>query len=563
MFKTQNTNFKNNPKKIKKLYIIYGGPSSEREVSFASKDYFCELFKDKNPILVEWLNDFKFQILPPRHSGLPESRQAGEPESKVEILKQVQDDASHVHLYSEEDFYQKLSKEKCLVIIAGHGEYIEDGYLQERLSLHKIPFTGSCSSSCKLAMNKYESQLVAEKFVKTIPTYKCKPKDFNFTVFEKYVGTFPVFAKPNNLGSSVGCVKAKSKTELKKVLLSLDDIDYLFQPEIKGVELSVGTVRKGSNYLNLPVTEIRPTVSDFFSWDAKYKKGGSNEITPATVSSEVQIKIKELANKIHNALGLGFYSRSDFILSRKNLYYLETNPYPGMSSASLLPQQLVVSKSVEIFKRGLLQNFVNPISKTAIKLKIPYQSQFTLSKNNNVARDNGWEVPVEGYNQSGAKSISDYKKYSNNICGTACIKMILDYYDKHPKSLFEVFYLLNDLDLYTEDLSLNYADLSNFSKSYNLKSKTYRSELTIDEVCRSLCKGIPVVLSVGTFNIKPKEQQKTSGHLVLCVGYNLNKKVLYIHDPSGDCKNNNCEYRSVDFSEFYNVCSGKGFIVYK
>lgn len=529
----------------RKIYIIYGGPSSERQVSFASKDYFYNLYKDRNPTLVEWLEDFKFQVLSKGHSG---------GNSKLPIESKI---------YTEKDFYKKLSKENCIVVIAGHGEYIEDGYLQEKLSLHNVPFTGSCSSSCRLAMNKYESQLVAEKFVKIIPTYKCKPKDFNFKALEKYIGTYPIFAKPNSLGSSVGCFKINSKMGLKKLLVSLPDIDYLFQPDIKGVELSVGTVRASFRYLNLPVTEIIPVSSDFFNWDAKYTSGGSKEITPAAVLEDVQEKVKDIANKVHNALGLGFYSRSDFILSGKDLYYLETNPYPGMSKTSLLPQQLAQANSIKDFKVGLIKNLVKPINKSNIKLKVPYQSQFTLSKNNNIARDNNWNTPASGYKKSGALSVVDYKKYSNNICGAACIKMILDYYGKTPSNLFSIFYQLNNLGLYTADLSLNYTNLSPYFKKYKLKSKTYRVGLTIDEVCRNLSKGFPVVLSVGTFNIKPSQKQKTMGHLVLCVGYNFKKGVLYIHDPSGDCEKRECRYREVKLSDFYNFCSEKGFIVYK
>lgn len=315
--------------KSTKLYILYGGPSSEREVSFSSKKYFEKLYSEYSPILVEWLENFDFKV------------------------------GSKLH--SEAEFYENLSAEDCIVIIASHGEYVEDGYIQKKFEECGIKYTGSDSKSCKLAMDKAKSQKVASKIcdVKFVPTYSFSPKAYNYDKTEVSLGKscFPLFLKPNNLGSSVGMYLVNNKKELEEVVKTLPDISYLAQPKIDGVELSVGTVRDGDDYLDLPPTEIRPILGEFFTWDAKYKVGGSEELTPATVGLYVQEKVKNSANAVHNALGLGYYSRSDFIFSDNDeIYYLETNPLPGMSSTSLLPQQLEVSKNISAFKKGLLQN---------------------------------------------------------------------------------------------------------------------------------------------------------------------------------------------------------------
>lgn len=318
--------------KSTKLYILYGGPSSEREVSFSSKKYFEKLYSEYSPILVDWLKDFRFNVL---------------------------GDA----IYSEDEFYKKLSGEDCVVIIAGHGEYIEDGYLQQKLDfqIHHISYTGSNFPSCILAMDKVKSQEIVAQInnVKVIPTYSFIPSNFKYSELEKKLIniSFPLFLKPNGLGSSLGIYLVKSKRELLNKIDKLPNILYLLQPKIAGIELSVGTVRDGKGFLNLPPTEIKPIVDDFFSWNAKYKLGGSKEITPATVDKKIQNKVKAAANTIHSALGLGYYSRSDFLLSQKqDLYYLETNTLPGMSSTSILPQQLEFSGNVSVFKKGLLQN---------------------------------------------------------------------------------------------------------------------------------------------------------------------------------------------------------------
>lgn len=516
----------------KKLFIIYGGPSSEREVSFSSKDYFLNLYKDKKPILVEWLVNFDFVI-----------------DKKI---------------YKENDFYEYLAKQNCIAIIAGHGEYIEDGYIQEKLALHKIPFTGSTASSCKLSMDKYESQNIAKNFTNIIPTYKTAIKNFDLEIFNKYIKSFPIFMKPNDKGSSIGCFLIKSQDELRTKIKELNANEvYIFQPKIYGTEISIGTVRTKDGFLDLPTTEILPKISEFFDYKAKYSDSGSEEITPARLDQDLNKKITDLANKIHDTLELGYYSRSDFIVdSNDEIYYLETNAYPGMSKNSILPKELAHAKLVDQFKNGLLEQIQTPIKQNRVILGVPYQSQFTLTENNNIARDANWSIPENGYEISGAKNMEDYKFYSDKICGSACIKMLLEYYKKERKTLFEIFYDLAGANLYTMHWELNYSDLNNFSQKYNLKAKTYRVGLTIDEICISLQKNIPVVISVNTLN-STKEKAYKGGHLVVVTGFDLTKNELYINDPSGDNKKNLCINAPLPFEKYYGVSSGRGFTIYE
>ncbi len=343
--------------KIKRLYIIYGGPSSEREVSFSSKDYFLKLYEDQNPILVEWLEDFSFKIY-----NNPQDLETTRCHPEFISGSHTPDSChpelvSGSHIFTENDFYKYLSKQNCIAIIAGHGEYIEDGYIQEKLYKNRIEYTGSSPESCELAMDKIKSQRIAKKFIKTVPTYASLPNKFLLADMQKKIGTnFPIFLKPNARGSSVGCYIAQSHEELGKLIKGLPDIEYIFQPLIEGVEVSIGSVRDGDNFLKLSPTEIRPKFSTFFDWDSKYKEGGSEEITPCTLGGDFNQKVCDIANEIHNKLGLGYYSRADFIYSKNGeLYYLETNTYPGMSKTSLVPQQLRYSHLEDEFKKGLIK----------------------------------------------------------------------------------------------------------------------------------------------------------------------------------------------------------------
>ncbi len=307
----------------RKIYILFGGPSSEHEVSFGTRDYFLKLYRDKQPTTIYWRRDGKFEIM-------------GEE-------------------YSEDKVISFLSEKKAVVLIAAHGEKVEDGYIQQKFEKERIPFTGSDSDSCELSMDKYRSMEHVKSIVNVPKTYKTAPADFNFQKMVKIIGKdYPLFVKPVDLGSSVDIHKVESETKLKKLIKRLSRDEYLFQSEIKGTEVSLASVREDNSFMNLYPTEIIPS-SDFFDYKAKYIPGQSEEITPARISEKLTKKLQEKTNKIHQALGLGYYSRSDFIIDEnEEIFYLETNSLPGMTQTSLVPQQLKYSEKVKDFIEGLI-----------------------------------------------------------------------------------------------------------------------------------------------------------------------------------------------------------------
>jgi D-alanine-D-alanine ligase len=68
--------------------------------------------------------------------------------------------------------------------------------------------------------------------------------------------------------------------------------------------------------------------------------GGTEEICPGRFTFDTHQKLRELASKAHRAIGARHYSRSDFIISPKGIYILETNTLPGLTEESLLPKAL-------------------------------------------------------------------------------------------------------------------------------------------------------------------------------------------------------------------------------
>ena len=199
-----------------------------------------------------------------------------------------------------------VKSENGLVVIGLHGEYGEDGWIQERLEKMKIPFTGSNSVSSKLAMNKQLSQEIVKSLVSIIPTYKFRyPGDFDQEIAKTKLGKqLKYFIKPNAKGSSVHTFILESLDEVKTALEGLPVDDYLLQPAISGLELSQGVLFDGVKFLNLPCTAIYPKTG-FFDYKAKYTIGASEEITPPDLPTEILNKISDTASQIHQTLGLG------------------------------------------------------------------------------------------------------------------------------------------------------------------------------------------------------------------------------------------------------------------
>ncbi len=272
---------------------------------------------------------------------------------------------SHAHKYEAHDILidqdgvwhfdgapislDKIGKRADVIFNALHGNYGEDGKVQNILESHGIPFTGSGSLGSAIGMNKMLSKKVFEDHDILIPRSRVVfadqvtkgLSDLDEELFNTLI--LPVVVKPLRSGSSVGVSIVQNYDELPGALLKAIHFDdsVLIEDYIKGIEATCGVIDdfRGEELYALPPVEIRP-MSAFFDYDAKYA-GKSQEIVPATFSDKIKQGIQELAKKIHRALGLHHYSRSDFIIHpSRGIYTLEVNTLPGLTDESLLPKSL-------------------------------------------------------------------------------------------------------------------------------------------------------------------------------------------------------------------------------
>lgn len=221
-----------------------------------------------------------------------------------------------------------------VVFLALHGGMGEDGRIQAVLSSLGIPYTGSDFAACLTAMDKSLSKLLFRAH--GIPTA-------DFIILKKGEMPqkkipLPCVVKPCSCGSSVGVSMVNTEEELANALAFAHKYEekILIEDKIDGREFSVGVLDGRA----LPAIEIRPK-EGFYDYERKYQSGMTEEICPADLSEREAEVLGALALKVHRVLGLGSYSRIDFIREEKTGRFvcLEANTLPGMTPISLLPQE--------------------------------------------------------------------------------------------------------------------------------------------------------------------------------------------------------------------------------
>lgn len=336
----------NSSKKHKiKIGLIFGGKSGEHEVSLKSaKEVMDNLDKDKYdivPIAItkkgNWLVGTKGHAY--LNLNLPRAEMAGGVSLEHSQSLVAEDKERILAGFTESDADEgKID----LVFPIGHGAYIEDGKIQGLLEMLGIPYLFSGTLASALAMNKQKTKLVAKsaglKVAKEI-ILKQNKKYNTVKIIKKL--SLPIVVKPIESGSSVGMSICRQENELDSAIGKAFEYseDVMLEQFIQGRELTVA-VMGNVHSKALPVVEIIPKVSDFFSYEAKYQAGGSEEVCPADIPEEIRKKAQRYAIKIFKALDCHDLARADFIWEETTgkIYFLEINTIPGMTSASLAPK---------------------------------------------------------------------------------------------------------------------------------------------------------------------------------------------------------------------------------
>lgn len=279
----------------KKIGVLMGGLSSEREVSLATGRAVLNALREKGYDAV----------------GIDIGRNAAEAIAKTGIE---------------------------VAFIALHGRLGEDGAIQGMLEVMGIPYTGSGILASAIGMDKAAAKTMfkaAGLFVGPFCLVSAGSGKEAVRLIESEIG-FPAVVKPRAEGSSVGVSIVNTAEEIQPAL----DLAFSYGPDalvekyIKGKEVQVGILGDRA----LGAIEIVPK-EPFYNYKAKYEKGMSEHFFPARIPPDVYKKTLAAGLLAHNCIGCRGYSRVDFIVTEDGYpYILEVNTLPGMTETSLLPE---------------------------------------------------------------------------------------------------------------------------------------------------------------------------------------------------------------------------------
>lgn len=292
---------------MKKVAVLFGGPSSEHEVSLSSS---------KN--IFENIDRELFDVLP------------------VLITKNCQYVIDGIS-YDERIGLEEIKKRNMEVVFPIlHGTYGEDGALQKKLEEIGIPFVFSSSKASSLAIDKNKTNEILQLHNMLIPRSLIITK-----MSTEHNCTYPIIIKPVDEGSSVGLFKCNNVDDYRNTLEKIFEKhnEMLVQEFVQGREFTCGVIEKHNEIIPFIATEIVLTKGETFDYDAKYTVGGCEEITPAHVDEEIMRRLQNCAMSCHSIIGCKSLSRTDMILQGKDLYVLEINTIPGMTKTSFIPAE--------------------------------------------------------------------------------------------------------------------------------------------------------------------------------------------------------------------------------
>ncbi len=252
-----------------------------------------------------------------------------------------------------------------VVIVALHGKFGHDGEVQRLLEKFGVPYTGADPWSSFLSSHKVMAKEKAKEAGLMTPQYHFVERRENAeAAVREVIRTFhqPVVIKPVNSGSSVGVSIVGGYApvyEAVRALFQEGESGVLVEEVIRGKEATVGVVEglRGEKFYTLPPVEVIPPDGEFFNYANKYD-GSTREVCPGNFSRVASEELQRAAKVMHRALGLRHYSRSDFIVSKRGIYFLETNNNAavGLTDESLLPKALA---AVGVTLRDFLSHLVN------------------------------------------------------------------------------------------------------------------------------------------------------------------------------------------------------------
>ena len=283
--------------KFGRVGLLYGGTSSEREVSLMSGAAVHQALQNLgvDVVLIDAQNDL-LQTLP-----------------------------SH-----------NLDR----VFIALHGPGGEDGTLQGALEYLGLPYTGSGVLASALAMDKLRCKQMWQGIGLATADFAVLDSQSDWTGIMQCLGG-KAMVKPASEGSSIGMSRAETPEQLQLAWKQAAEFDMtvIAEPLLEGKEYTVAILGDQA----LPSIRIH-TDEVFYDYQAKYFSDATQYQCPSDLSPERETEIRQLSMDAFNTVGCRGWGRVDLMVDSNNKFQLlEVNTSPGMTSHSLVPMAAKVA----------------------------------------------------------------------------------------------------------------------------------------------------------------------------------------------------------------------------
>ena len=325
-----------------KIVVLAGGLSTERDVSLASGAGICKTLRERGhqAFLLDVYLGFPYDsdklkevfTLPGAGLEIAEGIKTTEPD--LAAVKASRKDQSDCFLGPNVIDICRLAD---IVFMGLHGDVGENGKLQATFDILGIKYTGPNYLGSALAMDKGISKQIFRMAGVPTPLGTCLKKEAKDIPLKELGLSLPVVIKPCSGGSSIGVYIVNTEEEYRTAIENSFrfEEEVVIEPYIKGREFACGIIDGKA----LPVIEIIPKTG-WFDYSNKYQADATEEICPAQIPEEVAKRMQRATELAFRALKLDVYSRADFLWDAEdNIYCLEMNTLPGMTSASLLPKE--------------------------------------------------------------------------------------------------------------------------------------------------------------------------------------------------------------------------------
>lgn len=346
----------------KRIAVIFGGKSSEHEISRISASYVISQIPDDEYeiITIGITKKGKWMLFSGETSEIADGSWENNPSNKSAFISPDSSIGGIVVITAGSCRIIKLD----VIFPVLHGKNGEDGTIQGLFELSGIPYVGCgvlASADCmdKVVTNIMFDYIGIDQAAFTwfyASDYKKSPQKCIEKV-EKSLPSYPVFVKPANAGSSVGVSKASSREELIKAIniAVKEDSKILVEECIVGSEVECAVLGNDEPVASIP-GQIAPA-SEFYDYDAKYNNPSSQLFIPAKISDDLIYKVRVTALKAYRALGCTGLSRVDFFVTDDGRILLnEINTLPGFTSISMYPKLMA---ACDIEGKSLIKKLID------------------------------------------------------------------------------------------------------------------------------------------------------------------------------------------------------------